>query len=64
MEYGYAQDVFDFGLIHVKELWVDQAALDLHFAAAHLATWRAAWPGLGIYDRKLWVYDVGEPRAT
>jgi quinol monooxygenase YgiN len=24
------------GLIHVKELWTDQAALDAHFASAHL----------------------------
>ncbi len=30
VEYGYAEDVFDPGLIHVKELWTDQAALDRH----------------------------------
>ncbi|MGE8448766.1 MAG: putative quinol monooxygenase [Comamonas sp.] len=28
LEYGYAQDVLEPGLIHVKELWSDQAALD------------------------------------
>ncbi len=53
IEYGYAQDVFDTGLIHVKELWIDQGAFDLHFAAAHLAAWRAAWPSLNIHDRNL-----------
>lgn len=63
-EYAYAQDVFDPGLIHVKELWTDQAALDRHFASAHIAEWRAAWPGLGITDRNLRVYEVGEPRET
>lgn len=42
LEYSYAEDVFDHGLIHVKEMWEDQAALDRHFAAAHLAEWRAA----------------------
>jgi quinol monooxygenase YgiN len=64
VEYGYAEDVFSPGLIHVKELWTDQAALDRHFASAHIAEWRAAWPRLGIGDRNLRIYDVGEPRQT
>ncbi|WBH18068.1 putative quinol monooxygenase [Sphingomonas radiodurans] len=64
VEYGYAADVFDPGLIHVKELWVDQPSLDRHFASAHIAQWRAAWPALGIGERDLRVYDVGEPRKT
>jgi quinol monooxygenase YgiN len=64
VEYGYAEDVFDRGLIHVKELWADQACLDLHFASAHIQEWRAAWPQLGIGERSLRVYDVGEPRPT
>ena len=42
LEYGYAEDVLVPGLIHVKELWSDQAALDAHFASAHIQTWRAA----------------------
>lgn len=64
IEYGYAEDVFDPGLIHVKEMWIDQAALDRHFASMHIAEWRAAWPSLGIGNRNLRVYDVGEPRQT
>jgi len=64
LEYGYAEDVFAPGLIHVKEMWADQHALDRHFAATHLAEWRAAWPSLAIGDRHLRVYDVGEPRPT
>lgn len=62
--YGYAEDVFDPGLIHVREMWVDQAALDRHFASPHIAAWRAAWPALGIGERNLWVYEVGAPRRT
>lgn len=58
VEYSYAEDIGDPGLIHVKELWVDQHALDRHFTAAHLAEWRASWPGLGIGERDLRVYDV------
>jgi quinol monooxygenase YgiN len=64
LEYGYAEDVLEPGLIHVKELWADQTALDRHFAAAHLAEWRAAWPSLGIADRRLRKYVVGEPEPT
>lgn len=64
LDYGYAEDVLDPGLIHVKELWTDQAALDRHFASLHIAEWRAAWPLLGIGERRLVVYEVGEPRMT
>jgi len=64
LEYGYAQDVLEPGLIHVKELWSDQAALDAHFASSHIQAWRAAWPALEIGDRALRVYDVGAPRST
>ena len=64
VEYGYAEDLIDPGLIHVKEMWVDQPALDRHFATTHLAEWRAAWPDLGIGERNLRVYEVGEPRST
>ena len=63
-DYAYGEDVLDPGLIHVRELWRDQAALDRHFASPHIAAWRAAWPGLGIRERALVVYDVGSPRPT
>ena len=63
-EYSYAEDILDAGLIHVKELWRDQTSLDRHFASDHLATWRSAWPALGIKDRDLRLYDVGNPRNT
>ena len=64
LEYGYAQDVLVPGLIHVKELWRDQATLDAHFASAYFAKWRASWSALGIGDRDLRVYEVGAPRKT
>ena len=64
LEYSYAEDVFESGLIHVKEMWRDQPSLDRHFASAHLAEWRATWPSLGIHERQLRSYEVGEPRET
>ncbi len=63
-EYCYAEDMFEPGLIHVKEMWRDQEALDRHFATEHIAVWRASWPALGIGDRNLRVYEVGEPRVA
>ena len=64
VEYSYAEDVFERGLIHVKEMWRDQAALDRHFPSGHIGVWRTAWPELGIGNRDLRAYEVGEPRAT
>ena len=64
LEYGYAEDVLVPGLIHVKERWSNQAALDAHFASAHIQAWRSAWPELGIGERNLQVYEVSQPRAT
>jgi quinol monooxygenase YgiN len=62
-EYVYAADLFAPGVIHVKELWRDQVALDLHFASSHLAEWRASWAEYGIGNRNLRVYEVGESSA-
>ena len=64
LEYGYAEDVLVPGLIHVKERWSSQAALDAHFASAHIQAWRSAWLELGIGERNLQVYEVSQPRAT
>lgn len=63
-EYVYAEDVLEPGVVHVKELWRDQAALDRHFGTEHLAAWRTAWTKLQITDRDLRVYEVGEARPT
>jgi quinol monooxygenase YgiN len=60
LEYSYAEDVLEPGLIHVNERWIDRAALNEHFKSAHLATWRANWPSLGMGDRNLRLYEAGE----
>ncbi|HEX7821379.1 MAG TPA: putative quinol monooxygenase [Sphingobium sp.] len=41
VEACWAEDVLDPGLIHVRESWGDRAALDAHFASAHIVGWRA-----------------------
>ena len=62
IDYGYAEDVLEPGLVRVTEIWRDQAAIDAHFRTAHLAAWRAQWPALAISDRRLFAYEAGEPR--
>jgi quinol monooxygenase YgiN len=60
--YGYAEDVGERGLMHVFEIWRDQACLDAHFKTGHMARWRAAWPSFGVSDRKLVAYEVASER--
>jgi quinol monooxygenase YgiN len=61
--YAYAEDVGDPGLIHIFEVWRDQAALEAHFRTEHMARWRAAWPGFGVSDRRLNAYEVAAERS-
>jgi quinol monooxygenase YgiN len=61
LQYAFAEDVLDPGLIHISELWRDRAALDAHGATPHMAEWRAAGREIGIHGRDLRLYEVGEP---
>lgn len=40
LDYSYAIDVLDAGLIRVCEKWASQGAVDSHFAAPHMVAWR------------------------
>ena len=62
MIYSYAVDVQDPGLIRVFEQWRDQAAVEAHFKAPHMAVWRAAGAEFGVSDRRLFAYDVAAQR--
>ncbi len=62
LAYGYAEDVTRPDLIHVFEVWRDQAALDAHFKTPHMAEWRAVWPSFGVSDRRLIAYEVASQR--
>ena len=64
LDYSYAEDVGEPGLIRVFEVWRDQAALDAHFTKPHLAVWRATWPQFGVSDRRLFAYEVASKRAV
>ena len=62
LEYAYAEDVADRGLIRVFEVWRDQAALDAHFQTPHMAEWRSHWPQFGVSDRRLFAYEIASER--
>jgi quinol monooxygenase YgiN len=62
IEYGCAEDLLDPGLIHVKEIWRDAAALDRHRQTPHTARAREAMGGLNVLGGGLQVCDVAEFR--
>ena len=62
LEYAFAEDVLDPGLIRVSERWTDRQALDAHAASAHMQVWRAALREIGVLGRDLALYDLANPR--
>ncbi len=58
--YSFAHDVIDEGLVRIFEVFANAEALAAHRASPHMATWRAAWPALGIGDRDMSQYDVAK----
>ncbi len=63
LEYSYAEDVLDPGLVHIIERWTDQTAFDEHFVSGHIAEWCGSWKNLGINERKLAIFEVNTPLA-
>lgn len=64
IEYAYSQDLLDPGLIRVTEAWTSRQALSAHFETPHLAAWRATFPSLDITERRLFLYETGEPEPV
>ena len=63
LDYSYAEDILDPGLIRISERWESQAAFDEHFVSGHIAEWCGSWKNLGIFDRSLSIFTVSEPQA-
>ena len=61
--YAYAEDVLDFGLIRVSELWQSRAQLDAHMQTPHMATWQRERAALGLSERRITVYETDEGTA-
>lgn len=63
LDYSYAFDVNEPGLVRVFERWRDATAFHRHAASPHLQEWRSSWAALGIAEHSLRAYqtDAGEP---
>ena len=61
VQYNYAEDLLDPGLIRVSELWDSRAQLTAHLATPHMAQWVQERIALGLSERAISVYeaDVG-----
>lgn len=62
IEYVYSQDLIEPTLVHVFEIWRDEAALAAHHDAPHFHRWRAEREGLGLTDRRLRRFTVESSR--
>ncbi len=60
--YAFYSDIEDSGRIRVFEEWEDGAALEAHFASAHMAEFRKALSAVKIRSRSVWRYEVGEKK--
>ena len=60
IEYTYALDVLDNGVVRVLEKWRDKAALEAHLRTVHIAEWRAQCSALAISERELTGYEAAD----
>lgn len=58
IEYNYAEDVLDPGLIRVSEVWESREQLMAHLKTPHMAVWGEERAALGLSGRAITVYDV------
>ena len=64
LKYSFAFDVNDDHLVHIFEVFVDNAAREAHRHSPHMKTWRESWPAAGIGDRDMTEYDIAAARQT
>lgn len=58
IEYNYAEDVLDPGLIRVSEVWESRAQLGAHLKTPHMAVWGEERAGLGLTGRNITVFEA------
>jgi quinol monooxygenase YgiN len=63
LAYDYAEDLLEAGLFRVSERWTSRAALDAHFATAHMARWKREREALGLTDRHVVAYEAEDGEA-
>ena len=60
VQYNYAEDVLDPGLIRVSELWQSRAQLAAHMQTPHMALWVLERAGLGLTERSISVFEADD----
>ena len=60
IEYNYAEDVLDPGLIRVSEVWASREQLAAHLKTPHMAVWAEERAALGLTGRAITVFEAGE----
>jgi quinol monooxygenase YgiN len=63
LEYAFATDLFEPGLLRIIERWTDEAALAAHFATPHMAAFNQALSGAKISGASIKVYAGEEVRT-
>ncbi len=56
LDYAFAADIAEPGLLRIVERWADEAALTAHFAAPHMAAFNAALGAVKIHGASVKVY--------
>jgi quinol monooxygenase YgiN len=63
VEYNYAEDVLDPGLIRVSEVWDSREQLTAHLQTAHMAVWGEERAALGLSGRAITVFEADSGTA-
>ncbi|MBI1188475.1 MAG: antibiotic biosynthesis monooxygenase [Alphaproteobacteria bacterium] len=63
IEYAFAEDVVEPGLIHIIERWRDQAAITAHNKTPHMAAFGAALAAFQPKGLRVCAYDAPEERV-
>lgn len=58
IEYNYAEDVLDPGLIRVSEVWETREQLGAHLKTEHMAIWGQERTALGLSGRAITVFEA------
>lgn len=58
ISYTFSADLVDPGEFRIFEEWQDQASLDAHFKAPHMAAFQAKMGGFGIRGMQVQRYEV------
>ena len=60
VQYNYAADLLDPGLIRVSEVWESRAQLSAHLQTPHMQQWVEERAGLGLSERAITVYEADD----